>query len=178
LQEKQAKTRILAALQAARLPATADVLTKQAAVVAAFADEGVKAANGYLVSLDDEVYNSVLAGTFKAAADDDSAVLPGAVPSGDVPATDPAASPAPAGADDPEKILQEILAAVQSGEMTIDEMKELLGSMGMAPEDIEAVAAVVQEQSGSAPAAPTTPAADPAAASAPVAAADPAAATV
>lgn len=171
--EKTASAQISALLAAAGVAADAPIQVKRAAIVRGIMDSAVKAANGYLVSLDNNTLTAVLSGnTEKLAADDESATLPpttGTSDAGAGAAVDPMAAaggapPADAGAGAPpaggegqsqEQLLQEILAAAESGQISPEELQQLLTQMGLPPEAIQQVMAeLAQSGAGAAGGAP------------------------
>ena len=165
-QEKVAAESIARTLEAAGVPADATLEEKRAALVRAVTAQGEKAANGFLLSLDEETLKQVLNGTTKSAQDDPSDAMPPAIPSGDpvaaaggMPpeAAAGAAPPAAAGGDptgglSPEEMIAQVIEAVQAQEITPEEAIQLLQQLGVPEEVIQQIAA--QFGGGAPPAAP------------------------
>jgi hypothetical protein len=179
-QEKQASILIKHTLAKMNVPENASVATKRAALVQAVAAEGEKAANGWLASMDERVLTAITTGNLDVLglkkADDAGAALPPSVPSGDAGAAAGGEAP-PAGAEgaappaggegggDVEQVIQQVLAAVQAGEIPAEEALGLLKEMGV-PDEI--IAQIAQQLGGAGGAAAggegAAPAGDPAAA--------------
>lgn len=165
-QEKVAQEQIASVLTNAGISDDAPLAEKRAAIVKAVAVEAEKAANGFILSLDEETLKSVLDGTFqKAAQDDPSAAMPAAVPAGDMGGAPPAASipgaappPEAAGAapggESPDEMIAKVFQAVQTGEISPEEALELFAAMGLPPEVIQVLQQELANVAGAAGAAP------------------------
>lgn len=156
--EKIAQAQISLTLKKMGVPDDAPLEQKRAAIVRAVADQGTKAATGFLLSLDEATIESTLNGMFeKQALDDPSGAMPPAIAGGDpaaamgAPPVVPAAAmggmpPEAAGAGaggqpSPDDVIQQVIRTVQTGEITPEEAIQLLIELGLPPEIIQAIQA-------------------------------------
>lgn len=157
--EKLAAAQIAQVLAEAGVSDDAPIEVKRAALVRKIHAQGERAADGFLVTLDEQVLKQALDGTFqKVAQDDPSAAMPpipGGAPTdpaagggdppmdptqGGTPPMDPTQGGEGGGEQpNPEQILQEIVAALEAQEITIEEAVQLLTELGAPPEIIQAL---------------------------------------
>lgn len=146
--EKFAQEQIAATLAAAGVPADADMSVKRAALVASMHDYGVKAATGVLLSLSPEVLQASLDGNFqKVAQDKTSGAMPPTVPTGD-PAAAADADPAAMMGEDPTQMIREVLMAMEQGQISQEEMMQLLQELGASPEVLQELMAAMSGEGG------------------------------